>query len=298
MARGGVLYRGASRSAYQVTETGTAGQVLTSNGAGADPTFEDATGGSINQLTGDVTAGPGTGSQVATIANDAVTFAKMQNISTDRLLGRDTASSGNVEEITVGGGVEFTGSTGIQRSALTGDVTATAGSNATTIANDTVTYAKMQNISATSRILGRKTSGAGDTEECTLSEVLDFIGSAAQGDILYRGASGWARLGAGTDGQFLKTQGAAANPLWAAVSASESGGGGGHIHGLQRMLGDGSTTTFNLLDFAEYLEHVGVNGSFVDPLTFTLSADQSQITFDSAPGAGQVITLEYVMAGM
>jgi hypothetical protein len=76
----------------------------------------------------------------------------------------------------------------------------------------------MQNISATSRILGRKTSGAGDTEECTLSEVLDFIGSAAHGDILYRGSSSWARLGASTSGYFLQTQGAAANLQWASTN--------------------------------------------------------------------------------
>ncbi len=63
-------------------------------------------------------------------------------------------------------------------------------------------------------MLGRKTAGAGDPEEITLSELLDFIGSAAQGDILYRGASSWARLAAGTSGQFLKTLGAGANPTW------------------------------------------------------------------------------------
>lgn len=110
----------------------------------------------------------------------------------------------------------ITASSGI--TALTGDVTASGtGSVAATIPNDTVTYAKMQNVTATSRILGRKTAGAGDPEECTLSEILDFIGSAAQGDILYRDAAGWARLAAGTSGYFLKTQGAAANPTWAAV---------------------------------------------------------------------------------
>lgn len=73
-----------------------------------------AGGSGIDQLTGDVTAGPGSGSQAATIANDAVTFAKMQNIATDKLLGRDTASSGNVEEIGVSSGIEFTGSAGIR----------------------------------------------------------------------------------------------------------------------------------------------------------------------------------------
>jgi hypothetical protein len=85
--------------------------------------------------------------------------------------------------------------------------------------DDLWTYAKLQNISAQFRILGRKSASAGDTEECTLSEVLDFIGSAAQGDILYRGSSAWARLAAGSSGQFLQTQGAGANPQWAAPSS-------------------------------------------------------------------------------
>jgi hypothetical protein len=80
--------------------------------------------------------------------------------------------------------------------------------------NDSVTYAMLQNVSATQRVLVRKSAGAGDVEEGTLSEVLDFIGSAAQGDLLYRGASTWARLGAGTSGQVLQTLGAGANPAW------------------------------------------------------------------------------------
>lgn len=74
-------------------------------------------------------------------------------------------------------------------------------------------------MAASSRTLGRKTSGAGAAEELTLSEMLDFIGSAAQGDILYRGASAWARLPAGTAGQVLQTAGAGANPAWANVGA-------------------------------------------------------------------------------
>jgi len=40
------------------------------------------------------------------------------------------------------------------------------------------------------------------------------IASEAQGDILYFNGSNWVRLAAGTNGQFLKTQGAAANPMW------------------------------------------------------------------------------------
>jgi len=82
------------------------------------------------------------------------------------------------------------------------------------IANDAVTYAKIQNISATQRVLGRNTAGAGDTEEVTASQVLDWIGST-QGQILYRGSSAWVTLNPGTAGQVLQTNGGAANPSWA-----------------------------------------------------------------------------------
>jgi len=100
-----------------------------------------------------------------------------------------------------------------------GDITVSSSGASWAVDNNAITYAKMQDVTSTSRVIGRKTAGSGDPEECTLSEVLDFIGSAAQGDILYRGASSWARLVAGTDGQYLKTQGAGGDPAWADVSA-------------------------------------------------------------------------------
>ena len=52
-----------------------------------------------------------------------------------------------------------------------------------------------------------------------ISSLLDTI-SAVHGSILYRGASNWSALGPGTSGQFLKTNGAGADPSWA------PGGGG------------------------------------------------------------------------
>lgn len=245
------------------------GTLATQSGTFSGTSSGTNTGDQTITLTGDVT-GSGTGSFAATIANDAVSYAKIQNVSAaSKLLGRGDSGSGDVQEITIGSGLAMTGTTlsasgggggapdsadylvktanaslsaervvtdstsitanwgtagqvAFERAALTGDVTASANSNATTIANDAVTYAKMQNISATSRVLGRKTAAAGDTEECTLSEVLDFVGSAAQGDILYRGASTWTRLAAGTSGQYLKTLGSGANPEWASIGAGGS----------------------------------------------------------------------------
>jgi len=96
----------------------------------------------IVTLTGDVT-GSGTGTVPATVAANAVTFAKMQQIATDRLLGRDSLLTGDVEQLTVGGGLEFTGSGGIQTSAFTGNVTKAAGGTATTIANAVVAPAML-----------------------------------------------------------------------------------------------------------------------------------------------------------
>lgn len=114
-------------------------------------------------------------------------------------------------------------------------------SAAATVADDSITNAKLANMAA-STIKARKTASTGDPEDCTLSEILDFIGSAAQGDILFRDASGWARLAAGTSGHFLKTQGAGANPLW----ASASGGGGLTSYGIADS-GASAVTSFAYL---------------------------------------------------
>ncbi len=42
-------------------------------------------------------------------------------------------------------------------------------------------------------------------------------GSVAQGDVIYHNGTSWTRLGAGTSGQFLKTNGGGANPAWADI---------------------------------------------------------------------------------
>ena len=43
------------------------------------------------------------------IADDAVTYAKIQNVTSSRILGRSTAGSGDVEEISIGSGLSLSG---------------------------------------------------------------------------------------------------------------------------------------------------------------------------------------------
>jgi hypothetical protein len=175
-----------ANAAAQRTTLGL-GTLATQSGTFSGTSSGTNTGDQTITLTGDVT-GSGTGSFAATIANDAVTFAKVQNIATDRLLGRDTAGSGDTEELTVGGGIEFTGSGGIQTAAFTGDVTKTAGGTALTIANDAVThtkilagavrYSKIEAPSANYVLLGDNTTG-GYSEILGTASSFALIGGSA-----------------------------------------------------------------------------------------------------------------------
>lgn len=104
-----------------------------------------------------------------------------------------------------------------------------------TIANGGVTNAMLANM-ASKLIKGNKEAVAGPPEDLTLSQVLDLIGGATWGDILFRGTAGWQRLAAGAAGLFLQTAGVGANPLWAAAGA----GGGLTVYFAQNNV-SGST---------------------------------------------------------
>lgn len=71
----------------------------------------------------------------------------------------------------------------------------------------------------------------------TLAGLTDVtLTSVAQGDILYNNGVAWVNLPHGTSGQFLQTQGAAANPQWAPATASAAGSD------KQVQFNDGGTT--------------------------------------------------------
>jgi len=145
-----------------------------------------------------------------TIDNGVVTNAKLADMATATIKGRTTAGTGDPEDLT---GTQATalldtftssakglapasggGTTNFLRADGTwaapagggggsisdgdkGDITV-SGSGATwTIDNDAVTYAKMQNVSAASRVLGRDNSGSGDVQELTLGTGLSINGT-------------------------------------------------------------------------------------------------------------------------
>ena len=149
--------------------------------SGADATTADVADSSNRRYVTDAqltaisnTSGANTGDQ-ASIVGITGTKAQFDTAVTDGnflYMGDVTQYTDEMAQDATGAMVDASlnyvdGTPLLQRAALTGDVTATAGGNATTIANDAVTYAKMQNVSATNTLLGRSTAGAGDVEEIT-----------------------------------------------------------------------------------------------------------------------------------
>ncbi|MER9170905.1 hypothetical protein NKI12_26840 [Mesorhizobium australicum] len=113
-------------------------------------------------------------------------------------------------------GTAWDGPFPVANSAATGGVSSLVAGTGVTVdnTNPAIPVVKMANM-ATSRVKGRATAGTGAPEDLTLSQVLDMVGSAAQGDILYRGSSTWTRLAKGTALQTLRQNGALTAPEWA-----------------------------------------------------------------------------------
>lgn len=57
-----------------------------------------------------------------------------------------------------------------------GDITVSSNGSVWTVDNNVITYAKMQDVSTTGRILGRSSAGAGDIEEISIGPGLTFSG--------------------------------------------------------------------------------------------------------------------------
>lgn len=82
-------------------------------------------------------------------------------------------------------------------------------------------------------VLGNPNSYDAPAAPVALGHLIDLILGSTQGYIAYRGASAWVGLAPGTSGEFLKTQGASADPVWdtPATGSSLSGLSDANISG-------------------------------------------------------------------
>lgn len=119
-----------------------------------------------------------TADRTLSIVANGVTYSFLQQVAAASLVGNPTGALANAQGITVGATLAFSGSN-LQTVALTGDVASGANSFVTTIQPNAVSYAKMQQASA-SRLLGNPTGAGANLSEISLGATLAFSGSALQ----------------------------------------------------------------------------------------------------------------------
>lgn len=153
-------------------------------------------------------------------------------MATARLLGRTTASTGAVEEISVGSGLSLTGGElsatgGGVSDGDKGDITVSASGATWTIDAGAVTLAKQANV-ATARIMGRVTAGTGVQEALTGTQATTLL------DTFTTSLKGLAPASGGGTTNFLRADG-----TWAAPGGGGGGSPGGSANEVQYNDGAG-----------------------------------------------------------
>jgi len=137
------------------------------------------------------------------------------------VLEGEHATNGEVD-VTIGAGTAST-TTVAGNLTVTGDVTISG--DDLTMGTNTDTYILVAdgtnyNPVAMSGDVAITNAGVASIQANSVDGTHIALGSDAQGDVMYYDGTNWARLGYGTSGHFLKTQGSSANPTWAAATVS------------------------------------------------------------------------------
>lgn len=248
------------------TLTGTANEVTVTNGDGVsgDPTISLP---SALTFTGKTVTG-GTFSGAASF--NKVDITAPTTGATLTIADGKTLTASN--DATVSGT-----NTGDQTITLTGDVTGGGtGSFATTIAANAVTNEKLA-TAADGTIKSNISGSTATPSDNTITAVLDKLFGTTQGSVIYRGASSWAALTPGTSGNFLKTQGAAANPVWDSIP------GGGDMLSTNNLsdVSSAATSRSNLSAFGSINKQV-----FTTSGTYTPSAGMLYAIIECVGGGG------------
>jgi hypothetical protein len=155
---------------------------IQTNGGNYSQTWTDGeiiyAGTTTGSLTDTAPAAPNPRIQVCAVVNahpsNGTLFVRPvygSNIKDDEGVTITSLTTGNILVATSGG------ATGVfENKAMFGDATL-ASTGALTISNGAVTYAKMQDVSAASKLIGRGDSGSGDPQEITLGTGLSMSGT-------------------------------------------------------------------------------------------------------------------------
>lgn len=236
-SNGGIFYSTASAGAI-LAATSTANQILLS-GSNAAPSWSSATypasttanqilySSATNTVVGLATANNGvliTSGAGAPSISSTLPSAVQTNITS---VGTVTSGTWNATAI----GVVY-GGTGLN-SVAQGDVLYGSALNTiTALAKNTSATRYLSNtgtnnnpawaqVDLTNGVTGALPIANGGTGQTTQTAAFDALSpTTTQGDIIYRNATNNVRLAAGTAGLFLQTQGAGANPVWAAAGGA------------------------------------------------------------------------------
>ena len=169
------------------------------------------------------------GNPTLALAND---LAAVEGLSSTGIAARTAADTWAVRTITgPAAGITVTNGGGVAGNptlALANDLAALEGLSGTGIARRTgtdtwsvgtaVSNAELATV-ADGTIKSNISGATAAPSDNTISAVLDKLLASTHGNVVYRGASGWAGLAPGAAGQFLTTQGAGADPNWSSVGA-------------------------------------------------------------------------------